>query len=134
MRLSSAALARLLTAALVLGVVLVGCASSEEPAPAPDAGPNAVPVPDPAADEGPDPDDVISGTATVSYVDLEGGFYGLVTPDGRRLLPDSLAPRFRQDGLGVRFRAVRAESTLTARMWGQPVRVLEMLPLIDDDE
>lgn len=126
MRLSSAALARLLTAALVLGVVLVGCASSEEPAPAPDAGPNAVPVPDPAADEGPDPDDVISGTATVSYVDLEGGFYGLVTDDERRLVPDTLAERFRRDGLRVRFRAVRLDSTFSIRMWGQPIDLLDI--------
>ena len=31
-------------------------------------------------------------TATVTYIDLEGGFYGLVTEKGKKLLPIHLLP------------------------------------------
>jgi len=33
------------------------------------------------------PADRISGNGTVTYIDLEGGFYGIVADDGERYLP-----------------------------------------------
>ncbi|WP_157199887.1 hypothetical protein [Methanogenium cariaci] len=40
-------------------------------------------------DGGTDNPDAVSGTGTVVYNDLEGGFYGIVTDDGTRYLPST---------------------------------------------
>ncbi|GIV57848.1 MAG: hypothetical protein D6746_05785 [Bacteroidetes bacterium] len=61
-------------------------------------------------------------TGTIHYVDLEGGFYGLVADDGTRYLPLNLDASFRKDGLRVRFEAV-PEDVLTLQQWGRPVRL-----------
>lgn len=75
------------------------------------------------------PDAIVSDIGTVRYIDLEGGFYGIVADDSTRYLPDSLDTRFREDGLRVRFRAERRDDVLTAQMWGQPVRLIDMARL-----
>jgi len=88
-------------------------------------------VPDPEGESLPPPEDVISGTGTVRYVELEGGFYGLVDDDSTRYLPQNLAEEYRRDGLRVRFRAVEQDSTATMQMWGTPVEILDILRLDD---
>lgn len=71
-------------------------------------------------------EDIVSGVGTVRYVDLEGGFYGIVADDGARYNPDSLEESFRRDGLRVRFRARVQEDVMTVQMWGQPVELLDV--------
>lgn len=71
-------------------------------------------------------EDVIETTGTVQYVDLEGGFYGLVAEDGTRYDPSGLPEEFQEDGLPVRFRAEPRENVLTTRMWGEVVRLIEI--------
>ena len=123
MPLAADRLARLgLASVVAAALLLAGCRAAGPGAAAPGSSPSLPPSPE--GRSGPPPADIISGVATVAYVNLEGGFYGLVTDDDRRLLPDTLAARFRRDGLRVRFRAVRLDSTLTARMWGQPIDLL----------
>lgn len=85
------------------------------------------------ADDVPDPEDVISSTGTVRYIDLEGGFYGIVADDSTRYLPNELDAAFQQDGLRVRFRAQVREGVVTMQMWGQPVRLLDVVALHADD-
>ena len=70
-------------------------------------------------------DGVIQGTGTIRYVDLEGGFYGLIADDGAKYDPTPLPDRLREDGLRVHFR-VREKNVLTTRMWGTPVEVLRI--------
>ena len=62
--------------------------------------------------------------AHVEYVDLEGGFYGLVTADGRRFDPIHLPDEFRQDGIKVRVKARKPEPTVGFHMWGQKIEIL----------
>lgn len=100
---------------LLISMLAIGCRSTHD------------------ADDAPDPDDVISGTGTVRYIDLEGGFYGIVADDSTRYLPDGLDASLQQDGLRVRFRAQRREDVMTAQMWGRPVRILETAALNADD-
>ena len=98
---------------LVAGLLMwVGCASSNQ-----------------AAEETVPPDEVISAVGTVRYIELEGGFYGIVADDSTRYLPDSLDAQFREDGLRVRFRAERQDDVLTAQMWGQPVHITDIARL-----
>lgn len=70
--------------------------------------------------------DRISGNGTVTYVDLEGGFYGIVADDGERYLPADLPADFRQDGLRVTFVVDVAKETATIQQWGTPVDVVSM--------
>lgn len=67
-----------------------------------------------------------SGIGTITYLDLEGGFYGLVTDDGEKYDPLALEEAFQQDGLRVRFRVRVRTDVMTIRMWGTPVEVIEM--------
>lgn len=71
-------------------------------------------------------DRMIETTGTVQYVDLEGGFYGIVAEDGTRYDPSGLPEEFQEDGLRVEFRAEPRENVLTTRMWGEVVRILEI--------
>lgn len=76
-------------------------------------------------------DDLVVTEGRIHYVELEGGFFGIVSTDGRRFLPLDLAPRFRRDGLRVRFRARILDDVVTVQMWGTPVR-LESIEALED--
>lgn len=104
-----------LASLLLIGLLMAGCRSTQD------------------TDDAPAPADIISDTGTVRYVDLEGGFYGLVADDSTRYLPDSLDAAFRQDGLRVRFRAELREDVVTMQMWGRPIHVLDLARLEIDD-
>jgi len=69
--------------------------------------------------------DLLRIDAQVTWVDLEGGFWGLVAEDGTRYDPPAIPRRFQRDGLPVHVVAKPVDG-LTARMWGQPVRVLRI--------
>ena len=74
-------------------------------------------------------DDRISANGTVTYVDLEGGFYGIVTDDGERYLPDDLPAGYRIDGLPVRFSADLKEDTAGIQQWGTPIAIRDIEPV-----
>ena len=69
---------------------------------------------------------LVSGVGTITFFDLEGGFYGLVADDGAKYDPLNLDAAFRQDGLRVRFRAQLRTGVMTIRQWGKPVEIQEM--------
>ncbi len=69
---------------------------------------------------------VISEVGVVKFINLEGGFYGIVTDDGERYLPLNLPPDYRKDGLRVRFKAKVMENVKTIYMWGKPIKILEI--------
>lgn len=68
----------------------------------------------------------VTGSGTVHFVDLEGGFFGLVADDGTRYLPLNLPPAFRVDGLRVRFRGRPRPEVVTVTQWGTPLELLEI--------
>ena len=65
----------------------------------------------------------ISLSGQVTYVDLEGGFYGIITPDGEKYLPLDLPEDYHQDGLLVDVTGVVDPDVMTIQMWGQPLRI-----------
>ncbi len=67
----------------------------------------------------------ISGTGVITYIDLEGGFYGIISGAGTRYLPLNLAEEFKVDGLTVTFTAT-PEDVMTIQQWGQPVTILSI--------
>lgn len=70
--------------------------------------------------------DRISKNGTVTFVDLEGGFYGVVTDDEEQYLPTDLATEYQQDGLRVKFTADIMSDTATAQQWGTPIEITEI--------
>jgi len=64
--------------------------------------------------------DSISGNGTVVYEGVEGGFYGIVTDDGKHYDPINLIPEYRTVGLKIYFEAKKL-GILTYRMWGTPI-------------
>jgi inhibitor of cysteine peptidase len=60
---------------------------------------------------------------TVTHVDLEGGFYGIVADDGAKYLPLNLEEKYRKDGLRVAFDSEIVKDAATIQMWGVPVNL-----------
>jgi heat shock protein HslJ len=67
----------------------------------------------------------ITSTGTVQYIDLEGGFFGIVADDGTHYYPLNLPAEFSLDGARVTFTA-QQEDVATTAMWGIPVTILSM--------
>lgn len=124
-----------LFALLLVAPLLFGCATADDSA-APDGpdsvDPNDAVVPE-VTPEGPEAEDVVSGVGTIRYIQIEGGFYGLVADDGTQYLPQNLEERFREDGLQVRFRGETVDGVATIQMWGTPLRLLEIMQLDEID-
>jgi len=63
---------------------------------------------------------------TVKYIDLEGGFYGIVDETGKEYLPLNLKDEFKVDGLKVEGIGEIEENATTVYMWGAPINVLKI--------
>ncbi|NYT21650.1 MAG: META domain-containing protein, partial [Methanomicrobiales archaeon] len=71
-------------------------------------------------------DRTFSKQGTVRFIDLEGGFYGIVTATGEQYLPMNLAPEFSVDGFAVEFTARERLDLSTTEMWGVPVELISI--------
>lgn len=60
---------------------------------------------------------------TVTFIDLEGGFYGISGDDGENYLPFNLAPEYEVDGLRIAFEYEPVKDVTTIQMWGTPVNL-----------
>lgn len=65
-------------------------------------------------------------TGRVERLELEGGFWGIITDEGRKLDPGKLPDAVQVHGLRVQGRAKLLNDVMTVRMWGTPVAVLEI--------
>ncbi len=64
-------------------------------------------------------------TATVTYIDLEGGFFGLVTEEGDKYLPMNLMPEHRKEGTVLSFKAKQLKALATIQQWGTPIELVD---------
>lgn len=78
------------------------------------------------ANKEPDKEGVISMTGTVRFVDLEGGFYGIVADDGNHYDPINLDKKFQVEGMRVRFEAKTRKDVATYHMWGTPIEIIKI--------
>ena len=62
----------------------------------------------------------------VSYVDLEGGFYGIITQKGVQHNPVNLHVDFRVDGLRISYKYKALRNVASIQMWGTSVEILEV--------
>ena len=66
--------------------------------------------------------------ARVTYQDLEGGFWGLISENGDRFVPiEPLPDTLRSDGLEVDA-TIEPAHVLGTTMWGQHVKLLDISP------
>jgi hypothetical protein len=70
----------------------------------------------------PKPTTEISLIVEVQHIEVEGGFYGLVTEEGQKYRPQALPELYQQAGLWIQVRAKRINQ-LGFRMWGQTISI-----------
>ena len=59
----------------------------------------------------------------VSYQELEGGFWGIISDDGQKYMPVEGLPQGMQiDGLGIKAE-LEIVKMMGATMWGETVRI-----------
>ena len=83
----------------------------------------------------PDNSGYIYGVGNVTYIAIEGGFYGIVVDTGGesgaiQYLPLDLDKEFSQDGIVVSFTAKGKPDAVTIAQWGLPVNIVRMKNLI----
>lgn len=77
-----------------------------------------------AKDEKERTEPMISGT--VRYLEIEGGFYGLVADDGRKYDPINLPAEYKKDSLRVKFSVREKKGVVSFHMWGKIVEVIKI--------
>jgi len=65
-------------------------------------------------------DNINQLTVTVEYLKLEGGFYGLVTQNGEKLLPMNLSKEYRHAGTVLKVTGKKLTDVMTIQQWGTP--------------
>jgi hypothetical protein len=115
-------------------LLLVACAGAPEPessnptGPTPDAIRTEATPPAETSSMNPESQAVIRTSGKIVYLDLEGGFWGIVADDGRKFDPIELDEKFHKDGLRVTFEAEPDTDRMSTRMWGSLV-VLKKIEL-----
>jgi len=71
-------------------------------------------------------EDIIEASGTVRFIELEGGFYGIVDDDGNKYDPTNLRDEFQEDGLRVKFSFKILTDTVSTHMWGTLIEVTEI--------
>jgi len=62
---------------------------------------------------------------TVKYLNLEGGFYGLVSAKGAKFLPINLPEKYKVDGTILRIKGQPINNMMTIQQWGKPFEIIE---------
>ncbi len=78
----------------------------------------------------PAPGETISGTGTIEFQEIEGGFYGLIMDDGTKLLPVNLTDEFKINGTYVYIEATATQNQESIYMWGTLVQ-LDSIELVN---
>lgn len=126
--------ANVLIIALVIIIIIVGAIlifGGSEPQPLPPAENGEDPIDEPIEEP---VGYIISGTGTVSYVDLEGGFYGIMGDDGTQYQPINLAANMQEDGLRLNFSGQVIEDYVDMYMWGVPLEIEEASVIAEAEE
>ena len=100
-------------------VFMAGCKTTSEP-------PSISPEEATPEAQSMQPELVDGIVGVVTYMDLEGGFYGILGDDGGKYFPINLGVEFREDGLRVRFTMKERKDIMTTTMWGTTIEVTGM--------
>jgi inhibitor of cysteine peptidase len=70
--------------------------------------------------------EAVSGTGTVKFVDLEGGFYGIMGDNDQQYEPINLEQTYQEDGLRIRFQAKIRQDMASIHMWGKIIEITKI--------
>ncbi len=62
---------------------------------------------------------------TIHFLNLEGGFYGIITDKGMKLLPMNLAKTYQKAGAIVKVKG-EVVDVMTIQQWGTPFKIAEI--------
>lgn len=65
----------------------------------------------------------LSFIATVKFMNLEGGFFGLVSNEGKHWLPLNLNKEFQQHGAVIKVKGNPVKGMMTIQQWGTPFSI-----------
>lgn len=68
----------------------------------------------------------VSFIATVKFMNLEGGFFGLVSKEGKHLLPTNLKKEFHQHGAVIKVSGNMLPNMITIEQWGTPFKITDI--------
>jgi len=74
-------------------------------------------------------ENIVRGTGTIIWLDLEGGFFGIIGDDGEHYDPINLDSEFLDKGLRVYFEAKIRTDLGSFHMWGIIVEILKIQKL-----
>ena len=63
---------------------------------------------------------------TVIFLNFEGGFYGIKTSSGEKLLPMNLAKEYKVNGTEIKFDGQLIKDMMTTVQWGTPVKLTKV--------
>ncbi|NQZ27193.1 MAG: hypothetical protein HRT55_12880 [Colwellia sp.] len=63
---------------------------------------------------------------TVKYLNFEGGFYGLVSSTGEKLLPMNLAKEYQLEGTKLKVKGQLIKDMMTIQQWGEPFKITDV--------
>lgn len=61
----------------------------------------------------------------VQFLNLEGGFYGIIMDSGKKILPMNMAKEFAQNGAIVRIKG-EVKNVMTIQQWGTPFTITDI--------
>ncbi|MFX0062222.1 MAG: hypothetical protein ACFFC7_08530 [Candidatus Hermodarchaeota archaeon] len=62
-------------------------------------------------------------TGTVRFMDFEGGFFGIITDEGKHYDPINLESDYQIDGLRIHFKAKIRDDLGSFHMWGTIIEI-----------
>lgn len=71
-------------------------------------------------------DEKVNLIGEVRFVDLEGGFYGIIGSNGKNYFPINLSNEFKIDGIKVKFEGRIRKDILTTAMWGEAIEIIKI--------
>lgn len=63
---------------------------------------------------------------SVKFLNFEGGFYGLVSEKGVKLLPMNLPLKYQIDGTILRVKGQAIKDMITIQQWGEPFELSDI--------
>ncbi len=68
----------------------------------------------------------LENTGIIKYINLEGGFYGIVSDNGQKLDPVNLKDEFKKDGLRVKFVYSLKKNEANIHQWGKIIEIISL--------
>jgi len=68
-------------------------------------------------------ENLVSAQGTIEYIQLEGGFFGIIADNGDKYRPLNLPEDFQKDGVRVRFEGKINTDIMGVYMWGKVIEI-----------